>query len=248
MLTGRQREIWAREQTFLDAARTMVLDEGYQALTISRVAEATHFSKGTVYQIFHSREELLAALGVQCRARLHEAIERGSRFDGRPRERILAVGEAVVHQHRRNPHDQRILKIIDAETVLEKVGEDLRSAMEAYDLRMYAILQDIIKEAISIGDLELEEDLTPQEVCFAYWAMFDGAYSAMLGGAPLDTVGIREPLASVVRSGQMLGDGLGWRPLRNEWDYADTVRRIRSTILREDSDLVEAEIVVSSVA
>jgi len=248
MLTGRQREIQAREQLFLDAARTMVLDEGYQALTISRVAEVTHFSKGTVYQIFHSREELLAALGVQCRARLHAAIERGARFEGRPRERLVAIGESVAHQYRCHPHDQRILKIIDAETILERVGEDLRAAMEEYDLRIYEIMQDIIEEAISIGDLELEEDLTPQEVCFAYWAMFDGAYSAMLGGAPLETVGIRDPLALVVRSGQMLGDGLGWRPLCAEWDYADTAHRIRSTILREGSDLAGAEIGVSSMA
>jgi len=248
MLTGKQREIQARVELFIGVARSMLLEEGYDAVSINRVAEVTQFSKGTVYQLFKSKEELIAALGIQCRAMLHETMERAARFPGRPRERLVAMGESVAFYAHHYPHDQRILKIIDAETILQQVGEEQQARMAEYDFRMYQLLMDIVQDAIAQGDLSLPQDATPQGLCFAFWAMVDGAFAALMGSAPLEAVGIDDPMAEAVRNGQYLADGYGWRPLYSEWDYQDTSRRIRSLFFHEESDLVEAENSVSSMA
>ena len=39
VLDGKQREIQAREQHFLEVARDILVTEGYQALTVARVAK-----------------------------------------------------------------------------------------------------------------------------------------------------------------------------------------------------------------
>lgn len=248
MLSGKQREIQAREELFVDVARTLLLDDGYQAVSISRVADITQFSKGTVYQVFRTKEELVAALGIQCRTKLHAAMQLARRFQGRPRERLVAIGEAIGHYIRRYPHDQRILKIIDSETILQKVGEEQQLRMAEYDVRIYQILLDIVDDAIAQGDLVLPDKATPQGLCFAFWAMIDGAFASMMGGAPLEAVGITDPVAVAVRNGHYLADGYGWRPLSTEWDYEETSRRIRSTILREERDFAEMENLVSSTS
>ena len=44
----------ARRERFLEVARTLLLEEGYETVTITRVAEETGFSRGTVYQLFNT--------------------------------------------------------------------------------------------------------------------------------------------------------------------------------------------------
>ena len=50
MLAGKQRELLERHELFLEVGRAQLLEDGYEGLTIARIAETTGFSKGTVYQ------------------------------------------------------------------------------------------------------------------------------------------------------------------------------------------------------
>ena len=219
---------------FLEVARRLLLEGGYQGLTIGRVAEETGFSKGTIYQRFGSKEGLVVALGIRCREHLLSVIERGAAFDGRPRERLAALGEAVMDYGRLYPHDMRILRMIEAEPILERVPEAQQSEMNAYDVRIFETLVGIAQEAVAAGDLVLNDGCTTAGICFAFWVMVDGAFAASMGGAPLKEAGIPDPMAEVVRSGHYLLDGYGWRPLSTEWDYAETARRVRATVFAEE--------------
>jgi AcrR family transcriptional regulator len=235
MLTGKQREIQERHELFLEVARTHLLEDGYEGLTIAGIAEATGFSKGTVYQRFARREELVVELGTRSRKRLHRMWEHAAQFPGRSRERIVAFGETFLYYSRHYPDDMRILAIITAESILEKVSEEQRSEMDALDARMFEIMLDIVQEAIGEGDLILGQGSTPQTVCLAFWALADGYFAAARGSVPLETAGIADPMEQLVRTGHYILDGYGWRPLYNEWDYEETSRRIRSTIFAEEA-------------
>jgi len=240
MLSGKQREIQERHELFLEVARTHLLDDGYEGLTISGIAEATGFSKGTVYQRFSRREELVVELGTRSRKRLHRMWERAARFPGKSRERIVAFGETFLHFSRHYPDDMRILALITAESILEKVSEEQRSEMDALDARMFEIMLDIVEEAIEQGDLVLGQGSTPQTVCLSLWALADGYFAAARGSVPLETAGIPDPMEQLVRSGHYILDGYGWRPLHNEWDYEETSRRIRATIVADEAEPASA--------
>ncbi|MEO1235180.1 MAG: helix-turn-helix domain-containing protein, partial [Planctomycetota bacterium] len=68
-LTRKQREIADRERLILDHARRMLLDGGVASLSMDRLAEAIEYSKGTVYQHFSSKEDVVAALFIETCAR-----------------------------------------------------------------------------------------------------------------------------------------------------------------------------------
>jgi AcrR family transcriptional regulator len=229
---GKERELQQREQHFLEAARRILLEDGYPGLSINRVAEMTGFSRGTVYLQFGSKEELITVLGLQCRHRLLEAVEYGARYEGRPRERMVAVGESILRYVERYPQDQRILKIIDSELILAKVSGERQAEMNDYDVRVFLSVLGIIEEAVRVGDLEFRDGAGPAGLCFASWAMMDGAFAAVMGGAPLEAVGIPNPVAEAIRNGQYLLDGYGWRPLSREWDYEGATGRIRAYLDR----------------
>lgn len=231
---GRQAELHAREAHFLRVAREILLgNDGYQAVSIDRIAEETGFSRGTVYQRFRTKDDLLIALGSECRATLVELIRRGARCAGRPRERMAALGETLVFYSTHYADDQRILKLIDAEMILKKAPDNQRETMKGYDIRVYELVLDVIQDGIAQGDLVLKGDRTASGLCFAFWTLIDGSFSASMGGAPLAEAGIENPTAEAVRNGHYLMDAYGWRPLYDEWDYATITRNVRESLSNE---------------
>jgi AcrR family transcriptional regulator len=233
-VTGKQKELQAREAHFREVAREILLREGYQGLTINRVAEVTGFSRGTVYQFFGSKEELITALGIQCRARLLELVRTAARLPGRPREKMVAMGEMMAYYAKHDADDQRILKIIDSEAILDKVPETQQEQMKGRDFQVFQTLLGIVDEAIQSGDLVLRSGSTPHSLVFAFWALTDGCLAAIMGGAPLAEVNITDPMGEIVRNGHFLLDGYGWRPLSTECNYEKTARRVRNMLAGEN--------------
>ncbi|HUW62798.1 MAG TPA: TetR/AcrR family transcriptional regulator [Candidatus Bathyarchaeia archaeon] len=232
-MTGKQKELRVRETYFKQVAREILLREGYQGLTINRVAEVTGFSRGTVYQFFGSKEELITALGIECRVRLLETVQKAARLPGRPRERMVAMGEMMAYYAKHDANDHRILKMIDSEAILDKVPESQQEQMKQHDTQIFNTLLGIVKDAIAVGDLVLQGGSTPQSLTFAFWAMVDGCLVAIMGSAPLKEAKIHDPMGEIVRNGHYLMDGYGWRPLSTECDYVKTARRVRALLAGE---------------
>ena len=228
VLSGKQREIQLRDDRFIDAAQEILLRDGYHGLTMAQVAAATGFSKGTVYNHFSCKEELVVALGARLRGERLALMERAIAVPGRPRERMVAIGESAEYFARTNPAGVRVLNLILAEAILEKVSDEQREALLDFDARGLRYMVGIVDEAITAGDLTLPARTTPQELSFALWALVDGGQAAAVSGVPLEKVGIPDAYGAIGRGGHLLMDGAGWRPLSTEWDYSATSKRIKS--------------------
>ena len=240
-LKGRERELWQRDGQHLEIARKIVLEEGFRYLTIGRLAKITGFSRATFYQRFGCKEGLVFEMGLRCQRELVKVMAKASRFSGRSRERMMAVGEAINHYSDRFTDNMRILAVISSQTIIEKASESQRALAVGLDMRMFGVLQDIVEDAIECGDLVMPEDTRPQTLCFTLWAMIDGWTSAVRGSAPLQEVGIPNPMTELFESAQRMFDGYGWQPLTSEWDYDATRRRIHDTLLSDSTLDVQAE-------
>ncbi|MEU3192761.1 TetR/AcrR family transcriptional regulator [Streptomyces sp. NPDC006992] len=62
---GRFQPPDVRRRQILDATAALLLDDGYETLTVSKVAARAGVAKGTVYLYFDSKHELLAALQAE---------------------------------------------------------------------------------------------------------------------------------------------------------------------------------------
>ena len=238
MLTGKQRELRERDELFLKVARDMLLNDGYEALTIGRVAKETGFSKGTIYQRFGSKAEVVVALGIRGREHLFNTVHRALEYEGGTRERMAALGVALEQYSLLFPGDMRIIKIIDAETILENVPEEQQKRMAEYDIRIFETLMAVIQQAMAEGDLVLTGDATPQGLCFALWCMVDGGFAALIGAAPLEQMDLPQPMRAIAQAGHRLLDGYGWRPLSTETDYEETARKASAVLFGEDKAAV----------
>jgi len=233
-LKRKQREVLQREDLILDVSRSMLLERGYHGITMDRIAAAIEYSKGTVYLHFPCKEEVLIEIATRILEKRLALVERALVFQGRPRERMVAAGEAAELFARLYPEDLRILEIIKTEVITQKVTQERIDAMKDAEYRVLSLMTDVVREGIAQGDLELPADTSPEELPFALWSITDGGYAIILRNLPLREIGVQDPFRSIMKICDTLGDGYGWRPLSTEADYGAVRARIRETVLAEE--------------
>ncbi len=85
------------DKQILDAARTVFLDEGFNAPT-SRIASLANVSEGSIFKRFGTKESLFfAALEIPERPEWHDALDRAS-GNGDPKSNLIAVCVCIL-QH-----------------------------------------------------------------------------------------------------------------------------------------------------
>ena len=225
-LTRKQRELQEREQLILATARPMVVRDGYHGLNMDRLAESLEYSKGTIYNHFDCKEEIILALAIETLGKRTELFERAATFPGLPRERMLAVGVAAELFVRLHPDHFAVEQIIRTDSIWQKTSENRRNSLRASEMRCMGVLSGIVRDAAARGDLELDEGVTAETIVFGLWAMSYGAYSIIATSQPLEGLGIDNAFVSVRTNQTRLIDGFQWRPLSSDHDYGSAEERI----------------------
>src|SRR2546421_2393952 len=105
----REREKQEVRQGILTAAREIALHEGWQAVTIRKVAERIEYSPSMIYEYFASKEAILLELhseGFRLLA-LSLNVARNSHEDYE--ERIVGMAEAYWEFAMRNPELYQVM-------------------------------------------------------------------------------------------------------------------------------------------
>jgi len=104
----REREKEEIRNKILDAARQLFEAEGYDKVTMRRIAEAIEYSPTTIYLHFEDKDDLVRALCHEDFGRLLEALEtRPPASD--PVEAIRQLGRAYVAFALQNPNHYRFM-------------------------------------------------------------------------------------------------------------------------------------------
>ena len=234
-LTRKQREIAEREELILDVARDLLAERGYLGMNMDRVAEETEYSKGTVYAHFSSKEDLLMAVAIQTAKRRTDLFARASTFEGRPRERMTAVGAAIELFVAMHPEHFQAEQIVMAESIREKTASERQAALAEQEAACMGIVVGIVTDGIEAGDLVLPEGVDPAALCFGLWVMSYGGHSIIVGKPDLPALGIPVPDVSLRLNQHLLMDAHQWRPFTHAWDYAATRARIFKEVFPDEA-------------
>jgi AcrR family transcriptional regulator len=233
-LTRKQREIQQRERLILDVAEKMLLRDGYLGLSMDRVAEAIEYSKGTIYQHFTCKEDMIVALLVRTLSVREELFVRASKFRGRARERLLAIGVADQLLGRLYPDHEQIERILKVESIWDKATVQRRTQFLQRDNNCLSTMMGVIRDAVAQGDLAFREGYSERSLAFGLWSMATGARMIIVHGLGDEVVGDVGPERTQMLNYQMFLDGYGWRPLSTEWDYPAVVERVRAEVFADD--------------
>jgi len=132
----------------LDAAIRVLDQDGWDALTTSRVAEVAGVSVGTLYQYFAHREAIVAALQERELSRASEMLDR-----------LLRSGESTTHRELAHSVVQGLFDLYKAAPALHRVlaVDGLRfsptGTVLAFDARSVAV----VKAFLALGSARLRQ-------------------------------------------------------------------------------------------
>ena len=235
-LSRKQREIQQREAQILSVARGHLLEGGYLGLSMDRIATEMEYSKGTIYQHFKNKEEIILAMAnvaLEVRANM---FERAAMFSGRSRQRIVAIGTAAEVFVERYPHHFKVEQIIRSSSIWEKTSDERRNYMQGCEARCMGIVGGVVRDAIAAGDLQLPEGRSPEDLVFGLWSMNFGAYTILTSSDSLQDVGIADGVAALRHNQNCMLDGYHWQPLSTEFDYAVVNQQVRQEMFSHESN------------
>jgi len=229
----KQRENAERDAQILEIARSMLRDGGYHALNMDRIAQRLEYAKGTIYNRFPNKEEIIIALAIQTMEKRTDMFERAAAFQGKSRERLAAIALAAELFIQRFTNHFRLEQVIRSDSIWEKTSEKRRNLMRSCELRCIGIVAGIVRDAVAAGDLRLAESAGPEHLVFGLWSLHYGAFSIVSADDSLATIGIDNPLETLRSVVAATLDGYGWKPLSTEHDYNAVYRRVAEEIFRD---------------
>ncbi|MCJ7832817.1 MAG: TetR/AcrR family transcriptional regulator [Deltaproteobacteria bacterium] len=233
-----QNEVKQKRETFmLEQARKIGAAEGLHALTIPRLAEETGYSKPTVYKYFPTKEDLIVAIAAQSSAIRASYYERAVTFQARPREKLYgfnALNFGFLHPYFREMLDLHVNRLS------HQAGKERQKELYENENRVVEIIAGVVREAIENGDLKLPEKVDEYQIIFTLSSTTFGGYVMRESDSPVmkkwfDRIRFKDGVF-----GEIVLDGLGWKPLSTEWNYGKTKKRFFREVFPELLDDSEA--------
>jgi len=166
----REREKSETRDKILDAARELFVAEGYEGVSMRRVAEKIEYSPTAIYVYFADKQQLFHELCQQDYARLAEVMQ-SSEMSLDPMERLKQIGRTYTEFGVRYPNHYKFM-FMTAHPPHEPDEED-RAVMGNPEVDAYAFLKWAVQQAIDAG--RLREELQDAElISQTLWASVHG--------------------------------------------------------------------------
>jgi AcrR family transcriptional regulator len=172
----REREKSETRDKILDAARELFVSEGYEGVSMRKVAEKIEYSPTAIYVHFADKEELFRELCHQDYARLAEVLQ-SSVISSDPIERLKQIGAIVIDFGTRYPHHYKFMFMTPFPT--HEPDDRDREVMGNPEMDAYAFLKWAVQQAIDAG--RFREGLTDAAIISqTLWASVHGVISLQI--------------------------------------------------------------------
>jgi AcrR family transcriptional regulator len=175
----REREKSETRDKILDAARELFISEGYEGVSMRRVADKIEYSPTAIYVHFADKEELFRELCHRDYARLAEVFQ-SSVMSTDPIECLKQIGRVYIEFGLRNPNHYRFM-FMTAHPAQELDDEDC-DVHGNPEKDAYAFLKWAVQQAIDAGAFR-EEMKDAEAISQTLWASVHGVISLWIAKA-----------------------------------------------------------------
>jgi AcrR family transcriptional regulator len=149
----RQREKLETRDKILEAARELFVRDGYDGVSMRKVAEKIEYSPTTIYLHFADKESLFKELCVRDFAHLARVFQEGARrpqaAHADPAQRLLQAGMGYIQFGAQYPNHYKLMFMTPhPKPRLDKCDDERKGKPE---LDAYAFLKHGVQQAVSAG-------------------------------------------------------------------------------------------------
>lgn len=164
----------AIRQRILDAARELFVREGYEAVSMRRIAKKIRYSPTTIYLYFRDKAEIFDCLCDELYAKLTELPAMVAAFGKDPLAFLHRLLRAYVEFGLANPNQYRVAFLLTSRSRLrvEDIFPTNSKPLQAYNLSRQAVRACIRKKLFRKLDVDA--------VCQSLWAAVHGLTSLLI--------------------------------------------------------------------
>jgi AcrR family transcriptional regulator len=168
----RERDRQEMRRMILETAKKLFLKDGFENVSIRRIAEKIEYSPATVYLYFKDKDEILYALHTEGFEMLY-AEQRKTLVIKDPWQRLRACGETYLKFAMENQEYYDLMFIMSA------TGNVISEQKSEWDvgIRSYDMLRDSVQACIDAGYLP---KVDVEIASFALWSLVHGMASLVI--------------------------------------------------------------------
>ena len=179
-------------QEILDAASELFVKEGYENVSMRRIADKIEYSPTTIYLYFTDKAELLEQVCYETFSRLSQHLTRILEQPGDPLERLRRGLIAYVHFGLENPHHYRASFMMPRPEGFDH-AKSLRP--DSPGIQAFDFLRRSVFDCISAGKFHSQDaELISQTL----WCGIHGVTSLLITHQVFPWVGKEQLIGSVV--------------------------------------------------
>ncbi|MFW6081215.1 MAG: TetR/AcrR family transcriptional regulator [Desulfosalsimonas sp.] len=166
----RERERQQRRAQILNAARALLLKDGFAGTSVNKISEKAELSIGSIYFYFKNKEEIFASLQKEGLEILHACIVSETEKTADCRQKLKMSAEAY-YRFSRDHSDY--FDVINYFLSSPKVffSEDVKRTIDSKGATMLDYLADIVRDGVREG---VFEESNPGSFAVCFWASLHG--------------------------------------------------------------------------
>jgi AcrR family transcriptional regulator len=171
----REREKTETREIILDAARELFITEGYEGVSMRKVAEKIEYSPTAIYVHFKDKEDLFHELCHEDYARLAAEFQ-SANLPADPIARIRVIGQTYMNFGLHYPNHFKLMFMTPNPHKYSELNEKDKEVRGNPEKDSYAFLMQTVHEALAMGVFRDElknADLIAQTL----WAAVHGVIS-----------------------------------------------------------------------
>ena len=166
----REREREERKRQILNAARSLLFEEGLQATSINKIAKSAELGVGTIYSYFASKEEIFAVLQEEGIELLHNKIKKKVDRVKSPENRLKTIARIYIDFSRENKDYFDIINyFLTSPGVL--FSENLKGQIDQRGNKVISLLVNTVEAGIVSRDFR---EVDARKFAMMFWAALHG--------------------------------------------------------------------------
>jgi AcrR family transcriptional regulator len=146
----REREKTETREIILDAARELFITEGYEGVSMRKVAEKIEYSPTAIYVHFKDKDDLFHELCHEDYARLAAEFQ-SANLPSDPIERIRAIGQTYINFGLHYPNHFKLMFMTPNPQKFSELDERDKDVKGNPEKDSYAFLMQTVHEALAMG-------------------------------------------------------------------------------------------------
>jgi AcrR family transcriptional regulator len=167
----KEREKERMRSLVLKAAMELFLGEGYESVSLRKIADKIEYSPATVYNYFKDKDEILYTLHNIAFEKFYEELSKSNRIK-KPLERLKKLGKLYINFALNNPQHYDLMFIMNSPIRKVFSEEDWTVGLKSFQL-----LKDCVSDCIKEGNIKYANANT---AAFSVWSFVHGVVSLII--------------------------------------------------------------------